>query len=300
LQNHAEALRAFVRYLDDGGRGGAAGSLGGCSAVVASTLSQCDVDSDCARRGGEFAPATCHEGTCRAAPSLTDGADWSCLGRRRAAAKETVRLTVRVLDLLDNTPIADATVRACSRFDVPCATPVAPDQVVDQEGRATLTLPTAEAVPGRAGFAGHILVTAPGYSPLARAFSPPLIDDAEDVVQLALPDATQGLQALLGFAPDPSLGLFFLLNHDCQGRTVADGTFSIDAPGATLVYNADGVPVTAARSTDGGGSAFLINAPTSTFIIRVSNQGPGQTAEVAASGLAGLPLVLSVRPDPAN
>jgi hypothetical protein len=275
----------------------ALGASGGCELVVDAALEQCEGDGDCERKGGDFTNARCVEGACRRPDAR--GADWSCLGRGSVASKPEVTVDLKLMSLQTGAPVAAATVRACSRFDVDCATPVRPATATDGEGRARLVVPT-NGPPLGAGFSGYLLIEAPGYLSVVRTFSRPLVDDLNELALINLLGGVESSAALIGVSQDPELGTLLIINNDCRGRPVANATISAGEGGAPLhvYYTVDSIPVAGATATDGGGQAILFNAPARSLVVRVSNAGGGQTAEFSVSARAGALTVVNALPDP--
>ncbi|MCU0686753.1 MAG: hypothetical protein MUF34_31650 [Polyangiaceae bacterium] len=276
----------------------ALGASGGCELVVDTMLEQCESDGDCALKGGDFANTTCREGACRR-PVGVRGADWACLGRQPAASKPEVAVDLKLVSLQEGAPVVAATVKACSRFDFNCVTPVRPATTTDGEGRARLLVPT-DGPPLGAGFSGYLMIEAPGYLSVVRTFSRPLVDDLSELALINLLDGIERVATLVGASQDPALGTLLVINNDCQGRPVANATVSASEGDTALqfYYTVDGLPVVGATSTDGGGQALLFNAPARSFVVRVSNEGVGQTAEFSVSVRAGALTVVGVLPDP--
>lgn len=212
------------------------------------------------------------------AASLADP-KWGCLEGAAApsavALRPTVTYTLGLNDPSTRSAPPGAALRACNRFDLECAAPVAGPLELGADNRFHLPLPQ--------GFDGYLELTSPAIIPSLYVFSRPLMADVEDefiVVSLA---TARGLAASSSVQLDPALGLVAVRARDCQGELTAGVQFSNDKGGTAFAF-VDGLPVVGYDETNDEGLGGFLNVPLGTVVL--------QGQEVMSGRVSGTATVL--------
>ncbi len=228
-------------------------------------------------------------------PQCQFGNEWSCVGSvswplAPAGANE---VDFTVLQSGPGTPVANATVKACSKTDQYCST-VITSATSDAKGRGTLTLPSHQAV--QLGFDGYYDIenAAQGEMPWLVFASSPLTMLKVDFTWSVL--SSKDLDTLLagiGLTRTSGLGHVAVGVVDCLLSNSSDVVVNaITESGQDLsaqrYYLAGGALSKNVKSTDITGFAFFFNVPPGNVTI---------TAVPNATGKPSSTQVLSVRPD---
>jgi hypothetical protein len=196
---------------------------------------------------------------------------WSCLPATfeptpyfdgRESARRLV-VSVQLLNLVTEEPIAGLSVRACALRDLECVTPVSELLSVSADGWAD--------VPLYEGFQGYLEITGETVISNILVFAAP-IENAEPfaepfgiVERLALPTLTAGI----GESQSPSLGLIALRALDCEQRDASGVRYGIDKAGVPW-YFVGGIPSGSATQTTDSSVGGFLNVPAGVTIVRAT------------------------------
>ena len=236
-----------------------------CSVVLDAPKVQCASDRDCTARGPTFAGAVCVQGFCQSPTS----ARWACLGQpaaRPPASGGEVAVTMEFYDSVrTDQAVRGIEVRPCARLDVTCTAPLGAAVASDNDGRATVTVPS--------GFDGYLEMKGPGVVPGLFFFSPAPTAAATYRIALVTPESFAGLAQAVGASLDPAQGHAFLFALDCARTfgTFADGvSYEAEPVGdaTRAFYLRDRLPSTSATTTDPGGVGGFANLPPGVVSLR--------------------------------
>ncbi len=196
------------------------------------------------------------------------GQSWACLDAPiiwpKPSSVGSISFSVTFVDFSLEQPFVGATVKACDKLDLPCASPLA-SSTTDGTGLVKLTVAT-----GPVGFDGYLDVRggvgATGAPPFPSLWYPvPFIvaDGWRGRTELLAADEFAGLAAATGVTPDPTRGNFALNAVDCAFTPAPGVSFSVDIADTQTVgyYLLGGVPTTTATDTDGSGVGAFLNLP---------------------------------------
>jgi hypothetical protein len=186
-------------------------------------------------------------------------------------------------DFVNQIPVtSDFVVRPCAKMDVLCANPLGPTATPDENGVATITVPSgfdgyAEIVSGSGTTVDGAVVAK--YVPTMVFFNPPPIEDsANSMTAMFSPEAFAALAESNESTIDSTLGSLFSGALDCKGSFSAGVSLETDRTVAATrkFYYVDGLPNFAAATTDSSGYGGLINLPTGTIRLsaKVGVNGP--------------------------
>jgi hypothetical protein len=232
-------------------------SQAACSVALAPDDDQCEVDADCAARGGAFAGSVCVERLCQPAESVDPR--WSCLGNVTPSEPEvgqTHTYTVPIVEINSQMPPDGLMVSVCPLLDTNCSAPIASGLVPDLMGRVSFVVDS--------GFDGYLDITATDIVPANVFLGKPVVaDTVGEPVLLVTSDDFNNLAAVAGFAIDPLRGHAFLQTLDCNGDRAAGVSVSIDVADASTAgfFRVDMLPDPNATSSDADGSGGFINVP---------------------------------------
>jgi hypothetical protein len=204
------------------------------------------------------------------ASACQPGLAWQCLDGPILWPKPknvgNINFSVTFVDFSSERPFVGVTVKACSKLDFSCATPLATSSS-DGTGLVALTVPA-----GLAGFDGYLDVSGGKIDGSGSAAYPALWYPVPFVVadgwrgrtQLLSADEFPALAEVTGTALDPTRGHFGANALDCAFGPASGVSFSADAADAKTqsYYLVGGVPVGSATSTDQSGLGGFINLPT--------------------------------------
>jgi hypothetical protein len=248
----------------------------GCSLVVKSDVEQCSVDADCAARGADFADTVCVEHTCQAKVDPK----WGCLGHvDPPTAGSMVKVTIQLIDLVSTSPVTKATVKLCSKYDPPCASPLG-TPAVDADGLVSATVAS--------DFQGYFDIEGAGYVP-SLAFIDVVVTSSNPQVQLVSPAALTTLAKGAKVEVDPAAGIVLSRTVDCQFAATAGVSVSIFPSGAQTGFYviASGVSP-GATATDSAGNAGFINvAPGTPTLTATRAPGGAEIGKVTTLVRAG-------------
>jgi hypothetical protein len=265
------------RWSGDAARRGAFAcavlSLASCSWAYDWGLAQCTSSVDCADLGPGFEGAACVAGRCEApddaagAGGAAGGAatlpsSWSCTaepGSGRPAIEGNVIAVKGTVKRFDASPLAGASVKACSQLDFACAGPAAGPVASNEAGRYELQLP--------ATFQGYLEITANGCLPtLVMPVSPNAFGELRDVspLQFELAEQLNGyVNAGLGrSATVEEYGAVYVRAIDCMWVHAPGVRFALERPGeSALVYYENQFINFGLEKTSADGSATFMYAP---------------------------------------
>lgn len=289
----------------------AVGSLLACSACtvfIDAEPQQCQADTDCTARGGEFKRTECDEGYCSPAepevvqtiaPAEPDDSctketdcdlsescvEKECVSRWACVSEEPVAPSTEAIEVsvLVATSFGEAMPgvpgKACRSIDPSCGSPVL-EATTDASGLFHLTLP--------AGFTGYLEVVYEPFFPVLYYFPAPLqAGTMLPVLNLTPAELIAGLGLAVGAAPDPERGHVLLSLKSCLGAAPGVHLSAPKADDKTITYYVQGGIPSADRdaTTEDGSGGFL-------------NFLPGNAAiELSAGAIESLgSLSLTVRP----
>jgi hypothetical protein len=215
------------------------------------------------------------------------GQSWACLDTPivwpKPPAVGSITFSVTFVTFTSEQPFVGETVKACSKLDFTCATPI--DTVTaDASGIVSVTVPA-----GLSGFDGYLdisggKVNGTGASSFPTIWYPvPFVvaDGWRGRTQLLSTDEFLLLTSVTGATPDPTRAHVAMNAVDCAFGPAAGVSFAVDSADHNTVsyYLVGGVPVTTATKTDQSGIGAFVNVPT---------VAPARLAVVRAfSGAAG-------------
>ncbi|MFT3764610.1 MAG: hypothetical protein QM820_03695 [Minicystis sp.] len=197
------------------------------------------------------------------------GAHWACLGAFTWPAPTTtsnIKLTVRATSFSTELPFPDATIKACARSDLDCATPIF-TATTDAQGTAVLSVP--------AGFNGYFDATAMNTLESLVYLSWPLTSDTTYDLQLGPYDLYKSLVESGGGTVDDTKGALFIYTRDCLGDDAPGVQLALDPPNMDGFYFVNGSPVGNLDRTASDAIGGFANVPPSTVTL---------TAKLAESG----------------
>jgi hypothetical protein len=208
------------------------------------------------------------------------GTFWDCTAPTMPPLSETGQtvLTLSLVRYPDLAPLVGATVKACVRDDIACASPVVAPGVTDASGNVTFTLVTG----GPFGFGGYFEVSADSLYPSLFFLRDPLSVPRVTLPGILVPESKviDEFYTAAGMTADESRGVVELQAADCHFSPASGVTASLvdtDAgvdPTTPFLYFGDNQLSTTATSTNGSGYAVLLNAPTG-VPLTVSMTAPG-------------------------
>jgi hypothetical protein len=237
-------------------------ALSGCSFVVKSDAEQCSVDADCAARGADFADTVCVEHTCQTKVDPK----WGCIGHIDPPTAGTmVKVTIQLIDLVSTSPVTNATVKLCSKYDPPCASPLGAP-AVDADGFVSATVAS--------DFQGYFDIAGMGYVP-SLAFIDVVVTSSNPQVQLVSPSAVATLAKGAKVEFDPTAGIVLSRTVDCLFAATAGVSVSIfPSDKQTGFYVIASGVSPGATATDSAGNAGFINVTPGTPTL-TATRGPG-------------------------
>jgi hypothetical protein len=242
----------------------AAGILGtsGCSLVVATDAEQCVVDADCTARGADFANTTCVANVCQTKVDPK----WGCLGHVEPRQPgSTVAIKLQLLDLVSGDPAKNLTVKLCSKYDPPCASPLGAPKA---EGMGFYSVSVAS------DFQGYYDIQGPGYVP-SLAFLDPVFDVANSDISMIPVSAEKSLAEGANVPLDPAAGLVAARTVDCQSKRSAGVSVSIFPSDKQTGYYLIGSGISpSATATDSSGNSGFVNVDPGTPTL-TATRGPG-------------------------
>lgn len=201
--------------------------------------------------------------------------DFGCVGEELPVPDSVEQiLSLGVTDALNKDAIAKLPVKACGMGDPDCLAPF-DEQITDEDGRVSLTVPTLDR-----GFEGFVYAELPGVIPptLFHILAPQAETlDAEVTFPIATTLVTQQIEALVG-AWDPARGQVVLIARDCDFGFARGRWFTLDRvdDSSVAAYLKGVVPITTRLATDESGIGGIFNVI------------PGLA--VASSGALGSPI----------
>jgi hypothetical protein len=208
------------------------------------------------------------------------GQYWPCVGRVTWPLANTtpIDVTVTVLDSTTRVPIKGVAIKACTRGDAMCSSPV-DTKTTDAGGEATLTIP----VPGHLGFEGYFDLTSPAILHNLYFLGYPLTAPNGQVSVLAVSQSsfTSLVSVLKGVTIDSvGRGTVAVAASDCLLLGAPGVSFSATGTDGqtTLAYLQGGILSTTATATDASGLAFYLNAPPGQFAIDATPQPIGRVS----------------------
>jgi len=268
-----------------------------CSLALKAEDAQCQSDSDCEARG--FQGAVCNAGICAAAPA---DPKWGCVGNIQWASPDPSLKLTQVSEfrrLVGEVPIADMTVRLCSRLDVDCKSPV-DSSTTDATGQVTLSL--------FKGFDGFMRaeppVSFPEMMPAIIVALPPPTESTTSVdepLHLTSSNEMNAIAAIVGKALTPGMGHIFGLAVDCQGNPTSGVVLKLDTVSPeTLAYyiNASGLPSATQGESGPNGEAGFINVPVGYATVTATSVERGKISSVSVPVLADHITYVPLPPSP--
>jgi hypothetical protein len=244
---------------------GAASSA--CSLYVDSNREQCKQTIDCEAFGSGY---VCRDNLCQVPVEGTPDAQapidptWACLDGVGISEPATgsVRVSITLVDLLSQKPLAGVNLSLCAKLDGACELPILPLYQSSATGQLEVEMP--------AGFNGYFQASGAGIYPTLifppstrRQRAPstiPLVPDS------FYPTMVKGSGATV--AEGRSVVITTAL--DCLGRPAAGLALSSpDADSQTVSYVlASGVPSRTSTTTDESGGGGFVNVPAGPILIK--------------------------------
>jgi hypothetical protein len=197
---------------------------------------------------------------------------WACLGMPAPASAVALRpqvaFSLGLNDPATGAAPADASVRACTRFDIDCGNPVQGPTPLADDGLFHLMLPR--------DFNGFLEITSAAIIPELYYFNPALRSDRQDEFIILSLATAQGLAASGNIVIDPELGMVAVRTMDCQGQLSAGVQFSNDVGGGIPFAFIDGLPVPGYEVTNEEGLGGFANVRTGTVVVQGQETGSGQ------------------------
>jgi hypothetical protein len=207
-------------------------------------------------------------------------------------------------DFIEQSPVTSGFfVRPCSKMDVTCASPLTPPASPDQNGIATITVPS--------GFDGYAEVISdsvsadsglPKYAPSLVFFNPPPVADTSNTMTAMFsPESLAALAGLNGTQLDPTLGSLASGAFDCKGQLTAGVSLESDrtTQSTRRFYYIDGLPNFEASATGPAGYGGFINLPVGTIRLTAKLEATGQTiASASVFTRAGYLAQVDITPMP--
>jgi hypothetical protein len=200
------------------------------------------------------------------------GNDWSCIGvlPQQTFTPGSAVGNITVVELSDDSPIANMSVRVCVASDSACATPL-DEATTDAQGNVTLDVTTAEQ---------RYLDLSGGNVMPAISFNngPPKGDPFNEQIRVLSFETFMLVENLIGTPGDPTRGHAGVQANDCNGDIGVGVTFALDTgDGNTVVayFSAAGTPNPMLEETGEDGRAAIANIPVGPSVL---------TATVAATG----------------
>jgi hypothetical protein len=235
--------------------------------------------------------------TNQCASACQPGQSWACLDSPIIWPKpppvNAITFSVSFVNFTAEAPFAGAAVKACSKLDFSCATPL-DTGTTDPTGMVTLTVP-----PGLSGFDGYLDITggkaggtgAPVFPALWYPIPYVVADGWRGRTEILAADEFVNLAMATGTTPDPTRGNFAVNAVDCNFSSAAGVSFVINPSDQSTVnyYLVAGVPTTTAMATDQSGIVAFVNLPIpTTNETEASDAGSARLVVVGAfSGGAG-------------
>jgi hypothetical protein len=214
--------------------------LGGCSALIDVSGTQCDDDAQCVSAGlgkaceahvcvgevdtgqsmqavsdghctqdGECSSAAprCMRGQC-VAQEVAD--QFLCSPQEQADPSATVHYSFKVIEFVSRKPPGTVSAKACRTNDVVCSDPVATFQDKDGSGMVELDLPS--------GFLGYFEVKSDALTALLYLTKPIVRDTVDRDLQVSSLNTVMLLSMTDGTTLDRARGLALVQAFDCTGK----------------------------------------------------------------------------------
>ena len=239
----------------------------GCSVALDSSATQCSNNTDCAWANTGDGEYTCVDSFC--VPERASD-PWGCIGEPPPASSTSTTssvLTLHLMDLPTQRPLAGVETRLCGSDDTECEAPLSDILLSDDHGDVALAIDSHAA----ADFNSFVLLTAPALMPARYFLGRSLPQGGRMTVQLLNQADTGVLGDHMGIPFEPERGIVLLSVFDCHDKA---------GPGVALAgdqndeltrqfYVVDGLPATttAASATDRSGHAGFFNAKPGTLVV---------------------------------
>lgn len=265
-------------------------SLSSCSLMIDTRKAQCSKDADCSEHGSDL---SCVDQVCVKVEAPTP---WACLGKVAwpIGTSSKVTLAVPVLDVMTSAFPENLQVRACSKLDVACASPLS----------ATVDL---SSTPGHlkvsldAGFDGYLELTSPTITPALFFVVRPVWQDTTltAILPVVSRQGFEGIAQAIGTTLDlTAMGHVYALASDCTDSPAAGVRFEIDKENAQTAayYMINRTPVSSTPATDSSGSGGFLNLPTGflklTGYVSTTGARIGEVGFVVRAGAVSYPRVI--------
>jgi hypothetical protein len=282
--------------------------------LLDTSAQQCNSESDCRARGGQFTNASCVNHVCVSKQVVVDSGDpdayvdpvWGCLGNVKVETPPPsmmANVSLPFFDLINMVPITGVGIQVCAKLDVECSRPIDSRIIpADADGIAHFKVPsyfngygivydlaydggppsTDDAGDGgddAGGGDGGPNPTASRFLPSVIFFNPPIVNDTVyNYVPLLTRVDIVKLAAAQGNTFDPSLGMLFAGMLDCTRKPVAGVTWDpsiVDTKTKRFFY-VNGFPDESAEATDPTGFGGLLNSRTGSVTINARVQTTGK------------------------
>lgn len=213
--------------------------LGGCQALVDTSITQCTSDVDCVEIA---AGSLCSQGLCVVPVAPPQGAARPALTcqappQETPDATRSVTVAFTVFNYAVLTIPENVVGRACQRFDGTCSQPVVDGITLDAAGFATFVVPH--------GFDGYFELEGPGFVPSLVFYNRAFVEDTEfEGPALVTPELRDGIAASGAVGISPDTGIVIVEVKGCDGLAI-DGVSvaQVGAGDPTIrFYFVDGLP----------------------------------------------------------
>lgn len=223
--------------------------LGACSVLVDANRVQCSENAECTKRGPAFADSVCSAGVCEAPPLSKQ---WNCPALPTNQTP-SYKLTLHLTDAVSVKPLPGVDASLCRKLDINCDNPVTVG-VSDAKGDVTMQVDAA--------FDGYVMLIGSMLVSELYTFSAPMSGNLDARASLLTSKAAAGLAQAAGGAWLADRGLVLLDTTDCEGKAVANVSYSVTGPkdaSSYVFYTVTNFPTNDATATDESGYGGVVN-----------------------------------------
>jgi hypothetical protein len=276
-------------------------SFFGCNLIYDFERTQCEVDSDCTARGGEFESMRCTDGYCESFCQEDEdcGDDesciesecvdrWACFEEKPVSSSSMFDLSVAFRDI-GGVALPDVSVNLCSNFDPNCETP-REKLKTDEDGRLEFKVESS--------FAGFLETKEPGYFPQMDFLPENLSGDTElPAINLSPAANITGLALATGGAVDDERGHVLLTMRSCAGAApgVRMSARRSDAESLSFYING-GFPAADLDATTEDGAGGFLNFQPGNATLDLETEAGRSIAQLGLSVRKGTLSVLTLNP----
>ncbi len=251
-----------------------------CSLYVDGDRQQCEQDTDCQALGSEYAAYLCKDSLCQApqapvTPETPVDPKWACLdGAGTEPVTGSVRVSITLVDMLSQKPLAGVALALCSKLDGACQFPILPLYESSPSGQLEVEIP--------ATFDGYFQASGADIYP--TLIFPPSTRRQRAPSTIPLVPASFFPTMVRGTTVAENRSVVITTALDCLARPAGGLTLtSPDADAQTFSYViAGGLPSRSATATDDSGSGGFMNVPAGPFLVKSALADSGRPVGAAA------------------